>query len=142
MVTFFILSLNLLIMKQLILIISLFLTAKSYGQSLTINNNSPFEIRTVGFTVCSGTSTNYSLVSGSPSTTFALGVGDYGYFSSFCFISGGVQYNTPNPIGDNTFCVFLPPTGLNLTETATGGGNSVTFTWSVDLSGNVTVDAF
>jgi hypothetical protein len=124
-------------MKKLILIISLFLVGNAYGQTLTLVNNSAFDIFTSGFSECGVNIQEYALASSSPTTIFPLT--GYGNHSSFGIISGGVLYTSTNIIGDNpSFCA----TGFNLTDVVTGGGNSVTFVWSVDVLGNVTVTAF
>jgi hypothetical protein len=137
MIILYVLLLNLLIMKKIILFISLFIVGNSFGQTLTLVNNSAFDIFTSGFSECGTNFQDYALASGSPATIFALT--GYGNLSSFGFISGGVLYTSTNVIGDNpSFC----PTGFSLSDVVSGGGNSVRFVWSVDLLGNVTVTAF
>jgi hypothetical protein len=96
---------------------------------LTVNNNTPYDVYTAGFEICSGpTWITYVTASGLTNNFSLTG---YGRFTE-------ILVNEPTPVslgqfGDTNFC--LPSTGLPLFLSS----GPYTATWTVDGSGNVTI---
>jgi hypothetical protein len=135
MITTFLLSLNLFIMKQLILFISFFIFGNSFRQTLTITNSTSYDICTNPLELCLTTSPITYCITGYGPTIVAP-LTDYAKSVVIDIYSGGTVVFSSSPFGSNGFC----PTGFSLSGSDPGTG--VNFLWTVDLAGNVRIDYY